>query len=326
VTDETDGTVDPDADFLYKITINEANNEDIYFSVFGTNGAQYLTPEQGVIVSGNVTPTIMVDNGVEHQYYVAKSGEEFTVNAKAGWSLMFLNLPNGTTYTINEYEMPAGFEFEKEEGSAIEYYYATPNDPSTRTTRPVATNMDFDGTVTTGSITLSNTQYRVDYTNKWISKDVTLIKVNDEGDEIGGAEFDISKKNAAGSFESVATFISSTEDDVVGEVFKLGYGSYCLTETKAPDGHIILTNKIYFNLTTDGIILCDENGNAAEYENAVVSGVDQLTITIENTPGQQLPLTGGPGTFLYTLSGMTLILASALLYGFRLRRRERRLK
>ena len=47
---------------------------------------------------------------------------------------------------------------------------------------------------------------------------------------------------------------------------------------------------------------------------------------ITNNPGVELPFTGGPGTFIYTLSGITLLMASALMYIFRMRRRERRLK
>ena len=325
VTDETDGTVDPDAEFTYTIKINEASGEDIYFSVFGANGEQYMTPEQGVKVSTNVRPTMMQDDSVEHQYYVVPSGADFTVNAKAGWSLMFLNLSNGTTYTINESSMPTGFELDGEKPSATEYYYATPGDPSS-STRSVDHNMTFNGATTSGTITQSNTQYRVDYTNVWKSKNVTLIKVKEGSQtEIGGAKFEIAKKNEAGRFVPVTTFISSTEDDVLGEVFKLGYGIYRLTETKAPDGYIILTNKIYFNLTTDGITLCDENGSALTYDNAEVSGDDLLTVTVKNTPGESLPNTGGSGTLPYTLGGIVLIMASALMYGFRMRRRERRL-
>ena len=327
VTDETDGTVDPDANFKYTVKIDEASGEDVYFSVFGTGGAQYLTPEQGVIVSSNVTPKMMEDDdGNMHQYYVAPDNETFTVNAKAGWSLMFLNLSNGTTYTITESEMPAGFEFDKEEPDAQEYYYATPGDPSSRTTRPVPHNMSFEGTTTTGEITQSNTQYRVDYHNIWKGKDVTLIKVKEDGEtEIGGAIFDISQKNGEGVFVTIDTFTSSTEDQELGEVFNLGYGTYCLTETKSPSGYIILKNKVYFKVTTEGIVLCDENEEPATYENATVSGTDKLTITIKNTPGETLPAAGGPGTFLYTLSGLAIVLSSALMYGFRMRRRERRL-
>ena len=323
VTDETDGTVDPDSEFTYTVKINEAVDEEIYFSVFGTNGAQYLTPEQGVKVSNNVTPTMMTDNTGEHQYYVVKSGEEFTVNAKAGWSLMFLNLSNGTTYTINESSMPDGFEYDHKDFSATEYYYATPGDPGSRMSRPADHNMEGTGTTTSGSITQSNTEYRVDYTNVWKSKDVTLIKMKEDFEtELGKAEFDISKKNIAGSFVKVGEFKSTTEDEKVGEVFKLGYGIYCLTETKAPDGYVVLTNKIYFKLTTEGIELCDQNGNALSYDNAAVIGDDLLTVKIKNTPGEELPMTGGIGTTIFYILGSILAVGCGIVLVSRRRMRS----
>jgi LPXTG-motif cell wall-anchored protein len=48
---------------------------------------------------------------------------------------------------------------------------------------------------------------------------------------------------------------------------------------------------------------------------------------IINAPedGVALPSTGGPGTLLYTLSGLALICGAALMFIFRMRRRERRL-
>ena len=55
------------------------------------------------------------------------------------------------------------------------------------------------------------------------------------------------------------------------------------------------------------------------------ASAEDNTLTVTNEPGQALPHTGGSGTLPYTLGGLMLILASALMYGFRLRRRERRL-
>ena len=48
-------------------------------------------------------------------------------------------------------------------------------------------------------------------------------------------------------------------------------------------------------------------------------------VKVRNTPGYELPNTGGSGTLPYTLGGLMLIISSALMYGFRMRRRERRL-
>ena len=48
-------------------------------------------------------------------------------------------------------------------------------------------------------------------------------------------------------------------------------------------------------------------------------------LLVTNSAGEELPMTGGSGTLPYTLGGIALIMASALMYGFRVRRRERRL-
>ena len=118
---------------------------------------------------------------------------------------------------------------------------------------------------------------------------------------------------------------------------ELGIGRYRLTETKAPDGYIILTKHVYFQVyrDTDGIVkarLTDEAGTALDSP-ADMAAIDDpgtgdtpaYTITVKNTPGAVLPNTGGPGTLPYTLGGLMLIIASALMYGFRMRRKERRI-
>ena len=47
-------------------------------------------------------------------------------------------------------------------------------------------------------------------------------------------------------------------------------------------------------------------------------------ITVSNPSGHALPMTGGAGRLPYTLGGLVMLMA-ALMYGFRMRRRERRL-
>ena len=74
----------------------------------------------------------------------------------------------------------------------------------------------------------------------------------------------------------------------------------------------------------DGHDLVDEEGNPKTSNKNAELIDNAMTITLENQPGEELPHTGGSGSLLYTLSGMILIFTSALMYGFRMRRRERR--
>lgn len=101
---------------------------------------------------------------------------------------------------------------------------------------------------------------------------------------------------------------------------KLPKGYYKLKETETPPGYIINENcEIAFQVV-------DQGENQIVYTNTDFAVYDSntLTFTAKNTRGQSLPNTGGSGTALYTLSGIMLLLSSALLYGFRLRREERR--
>ena len=121
---------------------------------------------------------------------------------------------------------------------------------------------------------------------------------------------------------------------------------YELVEIKPADGFMITENNNYFKVAgirdttqttrvrytdiairltdADGHDLVDEEGNPKTSNKNAELIDNAMTITLENQPGEELPHTGGSGSLLYTLSGMILIFTSALMYGFRMRRRERR--
>ena len=157
---------------------------------------------------------------------------------------------------------------------------------------------------------------------------VTITKTDENGNELTGAVFTLIK-------DSQQVDGSPTDPAVSSTTFNLEYGIYCLTETTAPNGYVILSNKIYFKVDDNGITLQTVsvgNDGKTTYSDAnegdyplVSLSEDALTVYVKNTPGQELPNTGGPGTLLYTLSGIALMLGAALMYGFRMRRRERRL-
>ena len=156
---------------------------------------------------------------------------------------------------------------------------------------------------------------QVVFTNKMASVDVQLKKVKEDGTTtISGSVFDLNKYS--GSWTSIKTDIKPGEaatdtTPAVPNPVDLGeltIGRYRLTETKSPDGYIILTKHVYFEVykDTDGDLkarLTDEAGTAVDSPTdvAAIDGpgtgdTPTYTVTITNTPGAVLPNTGGSGT------------------------------
>lgn len=157
---------------------------------------------------------------------------------------------------------------------------------------------------------------------------VELIKVDssNQNKTLSGAEFKLYKEDG----ETIATnadgeAIGVLKTDNAGKVTigKLIEGTYILRETKAPDG---------YNLGDDITIVVTENKviftQQGNQKDGTASGDGfTYTLTITNSAGQELPMTGGSGTLPYTLGGLLLICAAALMYGFRMRRiRGRRVR
>lgn len=148
---------------------------------------------------------------------------------------------------------------------------------------------------------------------------------------LAGAEFKLctdkegknKAKNADGNDVSI-----SYEANGIYVVGNLTEGIYYLFETKAPDGYNILTTPVAITVSHDGVTY-SQQGNSNSVNGGVEVTEDGLTyiLNVTNTTGQTLPNTGGSGTLPYTLGGLMLMSAAALMYGFvSRRRRERRLR
>ena len=139
---------------------------------------------------------------------------------------------------------------------------------------------------------------------------------------MSGAEFTLTYKNASGADETAtATGIIDGKiiigQDGTATITGLNVGIYTLTEIKAPDGYVIQTSGTTIVVSSSGVTVGGKS--------ALKNDDGKYVVTVENTAGKILPNTGGSGTLPYTLCGLTLMSAAAMMYGFIMRRRGRRL-
>lgn len=174
---------------------------------------------------------------------------------------------------------------------------------------------------------------------QWRPTDYTLTiekyynAANDSSTKIplADAEFKLYSIDGTTETQIGATLPSGSEGTVIVSP-KLQIGTlYKLIETKAPDGFILLTDPIYFRLTTDGKLeFCDANGNSIttpDYVGGTYNGTNPdnrlVTISVMNKAGYELPETGGIGTLPYTLGGLMIVGASGILFMYKTRRKQR---
>lgn len=172
-------------------------------------------------------------------------------------------------------------------------------------------------------------------TNKRRTIALTLKKVGRETQSaLPGAEFRLAFRNAEGVYAEHDGIPATKAPLNLGEsgsvqLTGLPSGDYKLTETKAPDGYIVMTKDIYFTVNAGGSpAVAETDGHSEWTELGVQFTTDHegSTLTVPNTAGTALPNTGGHGTLPYRLAGLALMLMGAayVLCGFGLRRRKER--
>ena len=153
----------------------------------------------------------------------------------------------------------------------------------------------------------------------YIDAEVTLFKVDENGDPLKGSKFQLCKYKT--SWEVVPEYSSIDMTSVTGkDLTGLSAGRYRLEEINSPDGYVTMEKFIYFNIAQDGTAyLTDESGTGDNTnENA---SIDSNVITIKNTPGQELPDSGGLGTYGIYIIGSILAIGCGIVLVSRRRAR-----
>ena len=180
-----------------------------------------------------------------------------------------------------------------------------------------------DDTVTDGVVAVTFTNARNNHT-------LQVLKVDEGTKPLANAIFSLYTKEEYDKGSSGTPAQTGLTSDGQGkiQIGTIATGTYYLVETTAPSGYNLLDKPVIITIESGRVSATLGSDSTAQNAAELItpeSGEPYWLITVHNNSGLELPHTGGPGTLLYTLSGIALMLGATLMYGFRMRRRERRL-
>lgn len=174
------------------------------------------------------------------------------------------------------------------------------------------------GTTYTVTYNRSGNQYTI--TNTKSAQKIKILKTRHaEGTPdiyLEGAEFTLA--DSKGNVVKIGTNANGTYiSDENGLVLEgdIAYGTYTLTEVKAPSGYTKLADPITVTVNDDGITVSKNTNVKIEKQD------NTYIITVANDLLYELPHTGGPGIFLYMIGGMLLMGGAAWIL-YKSKRRE----
>lgn len=166
-----------------------------------------------------------------------------------------------------------------------------------------------DGRIKLGAnatVTVTNTKNIVK-TKVYLKK---VKKINNEETLLDGAKFTLQDPATGANLLGNNVLIEPGNDEANNPKYigELEQGDYCLVEETAPTGYNILVKKVEFNVGEDGVV----NLKNGPYDNARVEPcADGYVITVINTPGSDLPNTGGIGTTVIYATGAMIVAVAA---------------
>ncbi len=226
-------------------------------------------------------------------------------------TLSIANVPVNTEYSITETPQVQGYELV--------------NIASNQSSNDLA-GISIVGNKISGKI-VADADNNITYTNKRLTADISIQKLDKKGNGLAGAVFQLKKVN--GDTEELATGIGglgnvtkvidgATETyasafETTGTVQTLSGipdGTYRLYEVCVPAGYMSTLNCIEFTITNSVMSMVMQD-NSIQFTPA--SGNSLALLKVTNTAGVELPATGGTGAAVYYVIGLGIALGAGLL-------------
>ena len=243
-------------EFTFKMTVDTkaegadpANTDSdywVWFSIWDPVSNSILKDQNAVSGEGL---RYEMENGSFNGYFYIPSGNEITVMMKNGYSLRFLNLPVGATYTVAETDMPAGYgyNFKSIEG---ERGFDADGQPTYKTNDQGEVILDGDGNPTliyndwtteeagtvsgqsiTGTIEYPESAYKVTVTNELkyfyvyhsSNKTVEQIAMDDARVTADGKFNIVNEVNTGrlyGGYFSAYKYAGKTTEEIIGLTYE----------------------------------------------------------------------------------------------------------
>ena len=274
------------------------------------------------------------DNNVKIAGAVFSLFKQQTIGSGQTWdenNPVFTNLstgPDGVIPEINR-NLPAGTYQLREVTAAGGYALLTGHTDFTVSPMGVITLGNHPDSVTLSVVEGTGDQAGTLVYTLTIPNDPLPMKLKKEdssGNALTGAKFSLMTKNEESIWINVEAYAEiDLTQAAEKELSALPAGLYRLTETHAPDGYVIMTKHVYFRIGSDRTVtLTDEAGTGSgDMNNITLSRDDSTgvyTITVKNTAGVALPMTGGPGTELSEVIGGLMMAAAFVLMVIKRRR------
>lgn len=163
-----------------------------------------------------------------------------------------------------------------------------------------------------------------------VTWDIVKVSKANPSKTLPGAEFTLSQdskpiyKGITGDDGIVKWYKIGTPEQALNSSQDIEKGMYVLSETKAPEGYIVTAQTWVVEISAKGIKPVIKKPGGENVTDSVLTldpQTQHYVMIIENKAIYNLPSTGGPGIFVYTIGGTLLLMAAALLI-YKMKREE----